>query len=216
MASTEFRLSNEAQACPDHPTLPLADRKGETYCFNCIIVAFQTQAYNVAFRILNDRHMAEDAVQEGLTSAYRSFAQFRGDNLKGWLMRIVVNACRDMLRSSRARPSVPLDPTPSDPDAEDGVLSAVDIPSGGESPEDYAERRALRNAIEHALSALSAERREAIVLVDVEGFSYEEAAAALNCSVGTIKSRISRGRRELRDILRESGELLPSGFRQEQ
>ena len=215
MASTEFRLRDGDQACPDHPTLPLADRKGETYCFNCIIAAFQTQAYNVACRILNDRYMAEDAVQEGLTSAYRSFGQFRGDNLKGWLMRIIVNACRDMLRASRARPSVPLDPTPSDPDDEDRVLSAGDIPSGEESPEDYAVRRALRSVIERALSALSPERREAIVLVDVEGFSYEEAAAALNCSVGTIKSRISRGRRELRDILREAGELLPSGFRQE-
>ena len=215
MASTDFRLRGRAQVCPDHPTLPIADRKGETYCFNCIISAFETQAYSVACRILNDRHTAEDAVQEGLTSAYRSFGQFRGDNLKAWLMRIVVNACRDMLRASRARPTVPLDPAPSDFDSEIGVLSASDIPSEEESPEDYVLRRTLRSTIEQALSVLSPERREAIVLVDVEGFSYEEAATALNCSVGTIKSRISRGRRELRDILREAGELLPSGFRQE-
>ena len=216
MARTDFRLLVGAQVCPEHPTLPIADRKGETYCFNCIVSAFQSQAYSVACRILNDRYMAEDAVQEALTSAYRSFGQFRGDNLKGWLMRIVVNSCRDMLRASRARPSMPLDPTPTDPDSDDGVLSVADIPSGEESPEDYAERGALRNVIERALATISVERKEAIVLVDVEGFSYEEAATALHCSVGTLKSRISRGRRELRDILREAGELLPSGFRQDQ
>ena len=215
MASTENRLQDLSQPCPDHPTLPIKDRKGATYCFNCIVTDLQAQAYNVACRILYDRHLAEDAVQESLTSAYRSFSQFRGDNLRGWLMRIVTNTCRDMLRASRSRPSVPLDPVGADPESDDGSLSAANLPSGEESPEDFTERRELRHAIEAGLAALPEERKLAIVLVDVEGFSYEEAATALNCSVGTIKSRISRGRRELRDLLRGAGELLPSGFRQD-
>jgi DNA-directed RNA polymerase specialized sigma24 family protein len=66
--------------------------------------------------LLNDWALAEDAVQESFVSGYRAFPQFRGDNLRAWIMRIVANTCRDMLRSRRARPSVPLDPTSADPE----------------------------------------------------------------------------------------------------
>ena len=215
MASTDYRLRDRTESCSDHTTLPIRDRKGDSYCFNCIVTGLQGQAYSVACRILSDRHLAEDAVQESLTSAYRSFGQFRGDNLRGWLMRIVTNSCRDMLRASRSRPSVPLNPLPADPALDDGSLTAVNLPSVDESPEEFAERDELRRTIEEGLASLPEERKLAIVLVDVEGFSYEEAATALNCSVGTIKSRMSRGRREMRDYLRSAGELLPSRFRQE-
>ena len=216
MANRDFRLGGSAAGCIDHPTLPVTDRNGDSYCFNCIIVGFQTQAYNLASRMLNDRHAAEDAVQESLVSAYRSFGQFRGDNLRAWVMRIVANNCRDLLRARRSRPAVPLEPTPPDPDSAEMVNSAANLPSDRESPEDFALRQELRRAIEAGLAALPEERRTAILLVDVQGFSYEEAATVLDCSLGTIKSRISRGRRELRDFLRATGELLPSGFRQEQ
>ena len=215
MTTTDFRLTCSNRNCIDHATISVSDRNGASYCFNCIVVGFQAQAYNLASRMLNDRHLAEDAVQEALTSAYRSFAQFRGDNLRAWLMRIVANTCRDMMRASRSRPSVPLDPIGPDPESEDGALSAVDMASDLESPEDSALRNELRLSIESALKSLSDERRTALVLVDVQGFSYEEAAHILNCSLGTLKSRISRGRREMRNYLRSAGELLPSGFRQE-
>ena len=163
--------------------------------------------------MLDDWSLAEDAVQESFVSGYRSFHQFRGDNLRAWLMRIVANTCRDMLRSRRARPALPLNPLTSDPD--DPTLTAANLPSGEETPEEHAERSELRRAIESGLLTLPEERRLAILLVDVQGFSYEEAAFTLNCSLGTVKSRISRGRRELRDYLRAAGELLPSRFRQE-
>ena len=84
-----------------------------------------------------------------------------------------------------------------------------------ESPEEFAERQELGRIIQAGLASLSEERRLALLLVDVQGFSYEEAANILNCSMGTVKSRISRGRREMRDFLRATGELLPSRFRQE-
>ena len=216
MSNDDFRLGGSAPACADHTTLPVTDRSGDSYCFNCIIVGVQTQAYNLACRMLGDRHGAEDAVQESLAAAYRSFSQFRGDNLRAWLMRIVANNCRDMLRARRARPSVPLDTMSPDPDSEEAGLSAANLPSERESPEDSALRGELRRAIEGGLATLAEERRAAIVLVDVQGYSYEEAATILSCSLGTVKSRISRGRRELRDYLRAAGELLPSNFRQEQ
>jgi RNA polymerase sigma-70 factor (ECF subfamily) len=199
--------------CVNHVPLPVEDRTGQTYCYNCVIETHQSQAYNLARRLLNDWSLAEDAVQEGLVSGYRAFSQFRGENLKAWLMRIVANSCRDMLRSQRARPTVSLDPTPTD--SEDSTLSAVDLPSEEASPEDLAERNELRRTIESALASLSEDRRLAITLVDVQGFSYEEAAQVMDCSLGTVKSRISRARSELRDYLRGAGELLPAQFRRD-
>lgn len=203
----------ETFGCIGHPPLPVQDRSGRASCYNCIIEGLQSRIYNLAGRMLGDWALAEDAVQESLLSGYRAFGQFRGDNLQAWLTRIVANTCRDMMRARRARPAVPLDPLPSSPDQQDPVPSAVDLPSTLESPEEYAERRELNRAIQASLDSLAEERRLAVLLVDVQGLSYEEAAQVMKCSLGTVKSRVSRGRRDLRDSLQESGELLPSRFR---
>lgn len=191
------------------------DRGGQSSCYNCIIETYQTQAFNLASRMLNDWALAEDAIQEALVSGYRAFPRFRGDNLGAWLMRIVANQCRDMLRSRRARPTLPLDPLPSDADDPNPIASALDIPSTEESPEDHAQRGELNRTIQAGLDTLPAEQRLALLLVDVQGFSYQEAGLTMNCSLGTVKSRVSRGRGGLRDYLRNQGELLPSQFRQE-
>ena len=202
--------------CAGHAPLPVADRGGAAYCFNCIIEHFQSPAYNLARRMLNDWALAEDAVQDSFISGYRAFPQFRGDNLPAWIMRIVANTCRDASRARRARPSVPLDPSPDLGDNPGNPIpSAANLPSTAETPEQHAERSELRRAIEAGLAALPTERRLTLLLVDVQGFSYEDAAAALNCSLGTVKSRLSRGRSELRDYLRAAGELLPAPFRQD-
>ena len=198
-----------------HNPLLVQDRNGQTSCFNCIIETYQNQAYNLARRILDDWSLAEDAMQEALLSGYRAFPRFRGDNLAAWLMRIVANRCRDMLRSQRSRPTLPLDPLAGDPDDPDSIPSALDIPSRDESPEDHAERGDLNRAIQAGLNTLPQEQRLAVLLVDVQGFSYEEARLSMDCSLGTVKSRVSRGRSGLRDYLRQQGELLPSQFRQD-
>ena len=200
-------------SCTDHTTLAVRDRSGHTSCYNCIIEAHQSQAYNLARRMLDDWALAEDAVQESLVSGYRAFRQFRGDNLRAWIMRIVANTCRDMLRARRARPTIPLSPLPLDHDELNQTPTAVDLPSNLESPEEYTERGELNRAIQAGLSSLPQEHRLAVVLVDVQGMSYEEASVSMNCSLGTVKSRVSRGRRGLRESLRQTGELLPSRFR---
>ena len=197
-----------------HANLAVQDQSGLARCFNCIIENYQVQAYNLARRMLDDWALAEDAVQESFVSAYRAFNRFRGENLTAWLLRIVANTCRDMLRSRRARPTVPLDPVASSSEEERPTPSALDIPSTEESPEDRAERRELQDTIQAGLSTLTEEQRLAILLVDVQGLSYEEASNAMGCSLGTVKSRVSRGRGGLRDYLRGAGELLPSQFRQ--
>ena len=196
-----------------HPRLPVQDRNGASFCYNCIIEAFQAKGYNLACRMLRDWALAEDVLQESFVSGYRAFSQFRGDNLNAWMMRIIANTCRDFLRSRRARPIISLDPLPTASD--DPTPSAVDLPTKEESPEEYAEREELRRTIVNGLDLLPEERRLAVILVDVQGLSYEEAAQIMNCSTGTVKSRISRGRAALRDHLRASGELLPSRFRQD-
>ena len=203
-------------SCVNHVRLPLQDRTGVTHCYNCVIEEFQTPAYNLALRMLGDWALAEDAVQEAFTSGYRAFHQFRGENLRGWMLRIVANVCRDMLRSIRARPTVALDPLAPDPDDPDHNPSVTDFPSTEESPEAHAERGELNSAIESGLASLSSDQRLAVVLVDVQGLSYEEAAGVMGCSVGTVRSRLSRARGRLRDYLRTVGELLPSRYRLEQ
>ena len=214
MATETMATVSQNFACTSHKPLPVQDRSGQSHCFNCIIEAHQATGYNLARRLLNDWALAEDALQDSFISGYRAFPQYRGENLRAWLMRIVANTCRDMLRSRRARPAIPLNPLPRDD--EDSQPTVADLPSADESPENYVERAELRGAIQSGLASLPEERRLPIVLVDIQGFSYEEAAQVAGCSVGTVKSRISRGRRHLRDFLRETGELLPSQFRQEQ
>ena len=206
-------VTTETFSCTGHTTLLVQDRSGHSSCYNCIIESLQTRSYNLARRMLGDWALAEDAVQESFLSGYRAFDKFRGDNLQAWLVRIVANTCRDMLRARRVRPTVPLDPLPADPEDQSPVPSAADIRSTLESPEDYAERMELIRAIQAGLNSLPEERRLSVLLVDVQGLSYEEAAQVMRCSLGTVKSRVSRGRHGLRDSLQTSGELLPSRFR---
>jgi len=193
--------------CTTHQPLPVRSGKGDFYCFNCVVEEHQSQAYNLAGRILGDWNLAEDALQEAFLSAYRAFSSFRGGNLRGWLMRIVSNACLDMLRARKARPSVSLEET----------LEAVGADftiSPEQSPEEQALTGELGKVIQDGLKGLPEEQRLAVVLVDIQGYSYEEAADISGVSLGTIKSRISRARAALRDFLRQHGELLPSQFRQ--
>ena len=198
-----------------HANLQVTDQSGQSSCFNCVIETYQSQAYNLARRMLSDWALAEDAVQESFVSAYRAFSRFRGENLTAWMLRIVSNTCRDMLRARKARPTLSLDPLPTGDSGEPQGLSAVDLPSHEPSPEDRAEQTELRETIQAGLDTLQEDQRLAVLLVDVHGLSYEEASEIMGCSLGTVKSRVSRGRGGLRDYLRQTGELLPSRFRQE-
>ena len=199
-----------------HANLQVKDHSGKAACFNCVIETYQTQAYNLARRMLSDWALAEDAVQESFVSAYRAFNRFRGDNLTAWVLRIVSNTCRDMLRARKARPTVSLDPLPTGDGDEPQGLSALNIPSHEPSPEDRAEQSELRETIQAGLDNLQEDQRLAVLLVNVHGLSYEEASQSMGCSLGTVKSRVSRGRGSLRDYLRQTGELLPSRFRREE
>jgi len=134
---------------------------------------------------------AADALQDAYVSAFRRAASFRGDaQVTSWLHRIVVNACLDRLRRIKSRAAEAL---PEDPDR------AAEL--GVEVGPDPVEAEEQRSEVSRALGQLNADQRAALVLVDMEGYSVEEAARILGCPVGTVKSRCARGRARLLPLL---------------
>ena len=181
-------------------------KEGDLDAFNEIVARYQRQVFNTAARILGGTSHADDATQETFISAYRAIGNFRGVNLAPWLLRIAKNQCYDMIRSMRRRPADSLEENLANP-------AFVRAQSGG-SAEDETLRSELGAEIQRAILSLPVDQRLVVTLIDVQGFSYEEAAEAAEVSIGTVKSRLSRGRARVRDHLRGLGELLPPEFRQ--
>ena len=186
--------------------LVVRSKGGDLNAFNSIVQRYQSQVLNLSARILGDRVRAEDVTQETFISAYRAIGGFRGGSLRAWLMRIAANASRDSLRGSRRRPEQSLDQSLENPSFQPASSEA--------SPEEHAERSELNAQLQKAILDLSPDQRTVLVLIDVQGFSYEEAAESTGASIGTIKSRLNRARRRVRNILLERRELLPDRFRQ--
>lgn len=186
--------------------------EGDLDAFNRLVMEYQDLAYNVAFRVLGERTAAEDAVQDAFVSAFRKLKSFRGGSFKAWLLRIVTNACYDELRRQKRRPMVPLQPS----DAEDEEIESPSwLEDPGETPEETALREELSQAIQNCLNSLENDFRIVVVLVDIQGMDYAEAAETAKTPLGTIKSRLARARMRLQDCLRGFGELLPEIFRLE-
>lgn len=190
----------------DEAALVAAAKEGDREAFNRLVTHYQSLAYNVAYRIVGDREAAADATQDAFLSAYRALSRFRGGSFRSWLLRIVTNACYDQLRAKKRRPTTSLD---ADPDLDWDEWTVDD----GELPEGYAERQDLGRVIQRALDALPPEQRTVVVLSDIQGLSYNEIADSLGVSMGTVKSRLNRGRRKMRDLLQGNAELLPSRYR---
>jgi RNA polymerase sigma-70 factor (ECF subfamily) len=186
--------------------LVVRSKDGDLQAFNFIVQRYQSQVLNLSARIIGDRGRAEDVTQETFISAYQAIGRFRGGSLPAWLMRIAANASRDSLRGSRRRPEQSLD---------ESLESQSFQPVSAEpSPEEHAERSELNKELQKAILALSDNQRAVLVLIDVQGFSYEETTESVGASIGTVKSRLNRARRRVRDILMERRELLPDRFRQ--
>ncbi len=187
--------------------LILASQAGDMGAFNRLVEQYQHQVYNLARRLLNDPELAADATQETFLSAYQHIGRFRGGTLKTWLLRIAANACYDVLRHRKRRPSTSLDEILVNPEG------TRDFPDEGELPEDFTLRQELGGLLNRALTKLPADQRLAVVLSDVQGLSYDEIADVTQTSLGTVKSRLSRARAKLREILGSHRELLPRAYR---
>lgn len=191
----------------DEVALVARSREGELSAFNALVEIYQGQVYNLCLRMLASAEAAEDAAQETFLSAYRNIARYRGPVFRAWLLRIAVNACTDELRRRRRRPQVSLDAASPEGSA------ALELPDSSGLPEEQALRSETLRNIQGALMRLPADQRVAVVLCDVQGLSYEEISASLGVSLGTVKSRISRGRSRLRRLLTQQGELLAAPHR---
>ena len=159
---------------------------GDAHAFSLIVERHRDRLWAVALRTTGDRDDAADALQEALIRAFQRASQFRGESaVTTWLHRIVVNASLDRLRRQAVRATLPL------PDADTKAGRALIDPT------DHLGQREDQISIASALAALPEDQRDAILLVDVEGWSIEDAASMLGCPPGTIKSRCSRGRAKL-------------------
>ena len=182
-------------------------QEGDLDAFNTLVEMHQNAVYGLCFRMLSFREAAEDATQDAFISAYTHIHTFRQGSFKSWLMRIAANHAYDELRRRGRRPTIPIELEGDDDTA------PTDVPDHEPLPEEVALRRELRQAVEAGLQTLPEDQRLAVVLCDLQEQSYEEIAEITGSNVGTVKSRISRGRARLRDYLRAQGELLPERLR---
>lgn len=180
-------------------------RRGERAAYEELIAAYQGVVYGLAFRLLGDAEEARDVAQETFLKAFRHIGTFRGDcGIKTWLYRMTVNQASNQRRWWKRRhrkDTISLDAPKGDTTATVGDA----LPAGGRSPEQVALASERQRLLLVALDSLKHDYRTAVVLRDIEELSYEEIAEAVGVPVGTVKSRIARGREELRRRLEEMG-----------
>ena len=174
-------------------------RNGDQAAFGQLVIKYQKRVYALTVRMCPTPELAEEAAQETFLSAWQGLPFFRGDSaFSTWLYRLASNACVDLLRKEGRHQGPSLD---------DEAVSA-EVPDTRPTPEAAAEQKELRAQIEAGLRTLSPEHREVLILREIQQLSYDEIADALSLDLGTVKSRISRGRRQLRNFLMEQGNFL--------
>lgn len=177
-------------------------RAGDSDAFSELIAAHERRIYSIALRICGNPDDAMDAVQEALIRLFKSLRDFKGQSsFATWAYRVVTNACLDELRRRKSRNTVSLEAM---------IDIGAPLPTTNEGPESEALRSERLSHIAHAMNKLPHDLKVAIVLRDVQGFSYDEIASMLDTNLGTVKSRISRGRDKLREYLSQA-ELFPKG-----
>jgi RNA polymerase sigma-70 factor, ECF subfamily len=193
-----------AIALPDLTATVHAARSGEEWAFNLLAEQYRTAAERLAQQILRTEEAAADAVQEALIKAYRAMPRFQDGNFRSWLLRIVTNTCYDHLRRQKRRSALSLDETVE--------WAALDMPghllAAAQNPETVALQQEQLRLLLQAIDNLPAWHRNVVILIDVHGYDYNEAADHLGLPLGTVKSRLSRARSALRDVLVEAG-LVP-------
>jgi RNA polymerase sigma factor (sigma-70 family) len=190
----------------DENDLISRSRDGDVDAFNLLVEQYQRLVYNLALRMLGNTEAAEDASQDAFLSAFKAIGRFRGGNFKAWILRIATNSCHDKMRVARRCRVISLDTLVIEPEA---------LPESNnvESPEDYALRKELGRYLNDGLALLPEDQRLVVILSDIQGFSYEEIAQITGSSLGTVKSRLNRGRTRLKCFLLQREELLPTKFR---
>ena len=201
-------MAEAPDATPSSRTPPLPDEAavvtraaaGDRNAFTQLMEHYQRACYGLAWRLLGDHDLAADATQDAFLHAYRAIGDYRGGIFRSWLMRITANASYDLLRRAQRRPASPL------PDPEEGAPELPD--ASAVDPVEEATRSELYRHLDVALRRLPEDQRIAVVLTDVYGMDYNEVSEMTASALGTVKSRIHRGRLRLRELMLEHRELF--------
>ena len=191
----------------DESTLIHSAQHGDLEAFNLLIDRYQDLLFRIALRILGDEDNAADAAQMAWISAFRNISGFRGEHLRTWLARVVVNTCYDEIRRRNRRHEVPLLPVNTEEDEMETPFWLADPAPG---VEESVDAREFEQTVHACLQSLTPVYRTMLVMVDIEGFSYEEAAIAARVPLGTVRSRLARARLALRKLLRETTDFVPA------
>ncbi len=179
---------------------PRPDSARQTVEFERLIAKTKRQAYNIAYRMTGNRDDAEDLTQEAYLRAFRSFESYnRQMPFESWFFRILSNLFIDLLRRRPKQRPLSLDQPMNDEDNEESLL--MQLRDDESNPESQLMETVMEERLQNALNLLPEPFRVAVLLCDVEGLSYEEIAARMGCSIGTVRSRIHRGRTHLRKTL---------------
>jgi RNA polymerase sigma-70 factor (ECF subfamily) len=169
-------------------------RSGDTDAFEELISPYMQKAYETAYRMCGNHADAEDIAQEAIIKAYRALTKFDGRSaFSTWLYRIISNTVIDMARSRSRRPAASLD-----------IIGDRCDPDPDGNPVEYAETNLLQDEIQSALLKLSSAQRAILIMRDIHDYSYQEIAQMLGISIGTVKSRVHRGRTALQRIIRRN------------
>ena len=178
-------------------TLIKRSQNGDIDAFEALISDNTRFVYNIALKMLKNKEDAEDISQEALIKVYKNIDSFNMESsFRTWMYRIVVNTCLDHMRKNKVT-VLSIDK----PIITEHNEFQVEIEDNSFSPEELFERKENQKLIIHALNQLDDSFKAAIILRDINDFSYEEIAEILTCNLGTVKSRISRGRQKLREII---------------
>ena len=180
-----------------------AARQGDQSAFEQLVKLYEKRVLALTTRMCKNPADAEEAAQEAFLSAWQGLPFFRGDaSFSTWLYRLASNACVDLLRREGRRQNA-AGPSLNDEEAQ------LEVPDTAPSPQERAEQAELREQIEAGLQALTPDHRQVLLLREMHQLSYDEIAQTLDVDVGTVKSRINRGRKQLRNFLLSSGNFSP-------
>lgn len=199
----------------DEIQLITRSQQGDVGAFNLLVLHYQQTVYNVVLRMLGDRDTAADITQDTFIAALRAISSFRaGSSFRAWLLRIASNQACDHWRRTHRHIHESLDSLIDEDEPRGSSVLGSLIETGNEAnPEESLLTRELQELIARGLQTLPLDQRVAIILCDVQGLSYEEIALTTSTGLGTVRSRIARGRVRLRDYLYQNRELLPRSYR---
>ena len=195
-------------AAPNIDRMVQAARLGDDAAFSWLADFYRTAAERLAQQIMHTEEAGADAVQEALIKAHRAMSRFQDGNFRSWFLRIVTNTCYDHLRRQKRRATISLDEL-YEQSNDDFPLSGHGVEcTGDDDPEVLVIQNESMRVLLRAIDDLPAWHRTVVLLVDVQGYDYAEAAQLLDLPLGTVKSRLSRARSALRDHLVRSGVVV--------